>query len=142
MLVSSFVRDWMTGNVVTVSPDTPITTAHSIMKKNNIRRLPVTKADKLLGIVTIGDVREAEPSGATTLSIWEINHLWSQIQVKDVMTKNIMTVKDDEPMINAATIMLENKISSLPVMDESGQVVGMLTESDIFRMLIKTLTEG
>jgi acetoin utilization protein AcuB len=112
------------------------------MKKNNIRRLPVTKADKLLGIVTIGDVREAEPSGATTLSIWEINHLWSQIQVKDVMTKSVMTVKDDEPMINAATIMLENKISSLPVMDESGKVVGMLTESDIFRMLIKTLTEG
>ncbi|GAB4525088.1 MAG: hypothetical protein OHK0046_40500 [Anaerolineae bacterium] len=137
MFENILVRDWMTSDVITVPSDTPITTAHQIMKKNKIRRLPVVDHDKLVGIVTIGDVREASPSAATTLSIWELNYLWSQLKVADVMTRRVMTVGPNEPLIYAAKIMLDHKISGVPVV-ENDQLVGVITESDIFRMLVRS----
>ena len=109
MLRDILVQDWMSPKVVSVSPDTPITEAHTIMKDNNIRRLAVIDKGQLVGIVTIGDVREAAPSQATTLSIWELNYLWSQIRIKEVMSKTVYTVGADEPMINAAQIMLDHR---------------------------------
>lgn len=136
------IRDWMSSEIISATVDMPITTAHQIMKKNRIRRLPVLNEDGVLvGIVTIGDVREASPSGATTLSIWELNYLWSQLKVNDVMTHKVATVHESEPLINAAKIMLENKISGVPVVNEDNQVVGILTESDVFRMIVKSQTE-
>lgn len=135
------ISDWMTSEVITITPDTPITQAHQIMKKNHIRRLPVVEDDVLKGMVTIGDVREASPSGATTLSIWELNYLWSQLAVKDVMTSRVHTVTPTEPIINAAKLMLDHKISGLPVVDENNQLVGILTESDVFRMLVKSIDD-
>lgn len=137
MLEGILVRQWMTDNVINVSSDTQITVAHQIMKKNKIRRLPVVDNDKLVGIVTIGDVREASPSASTTLSIWELNYLWSQLKVADVMTKRVMSVGPDDPLINAAKIMLDHKISGVPVVDDD-LVVGVITESDIFRMLVRS----
>jgi acetoin utilization protein AcuB len=138
MLENMTVRDWMTESVISVPPDTPIAKAHQIMKKNKVRRLPVMKDGRLLGIVTIGDIREATPSDATTLSIWELNYLWAQLKVENVMSRKVLTVTADEPLINAAQIMLENKISGLPVLDNTNQVVGIITESDVFRMLVKS----
>lgn len=137
MLKNTLVREWMTESVISITSDTAITTAHQIMKKNRIRRLPVVNDGKLVGIVTIGDIREASPSGATTLSIWELNYLWSQLKVEQVMTRKVYTVNQDEPMINAARIMLESKISGLPVIDDEGRLVGVVTESDVFRMVVK-----
>lgn len=137
MLKDILVKDYMSAKVISVSSDTPITQAHQIMKKNNIRRLPVVDNDNLQGMVTIGDVREASPSGATSLSIWELNYLWSQIMVANIMTKDVLTVRADEPIINAAKLMYEHKISGLPVLNEVGKVAGIITESDIFRMIIK-----
>ncbi len=132
------IKDWMTTDIISATPDMPITTAHQIMKKNRIRRLPVLDDNSVIqGIVTIGDVREASPSGVTTLSIWELNYLWSQLAVRDVMSHKVMTVHEFEPLIQAAKIMLENKVSGLPVVDENEQVVGIITESDVFRMLVK-----
>jgi CBS domain-containing protein len=130
----------MSGAVIAVESKTPIAVAHEIMKKFKIRRLPVVDNGKLQGIVTIGDVREASPSGATTLSIWELNYLWAQLKVENVMTRKVLTVGPDEPIVNAAKLMLENKISGVPVV-EDGEVVGVVTESDVFRMLVKAQTE-
>mgnify|MGYP002713102794 CR=1 FL=1 len=139
MLKDILIKEYMTTNVISATMDMPITTAHQIMKKNRIRRLPVLdEHEKLAGMVTIGDVREASPSGATTLSIWELNYLWSQLAVKDVMTHKVLTVREYEPMINAAQIMLDNKVSGLPVLDEHDKVVGIVTESDVFRMVVKS----
>lgn len=137
MLKNILVKDYMSPTVISVTSETPITQAHQIMKKNNIRRLPVINNGNLEGMVTIGDVREASPSGATSLSIWELNYLWSQIKVANIMTKDVLTVRANEPIINAAKLMYENKISGLPVLDDVGKVVGVITESDIFRMIIK-----
>jgi CBS domain-containing protein len=137
MLKDIFVKDYMSSTVISVTSDTPITQAHQIMKKNNIRRLPVIDDGNLEGMVTIGDVREASPSGATSLSIWELNYLWSQIKVANIMSKDVLTVRANEPIIHAAKIMYESKVSGLPVVDEVGRVIGVITESDVFRMVIK-----
>lgn len=139
MLEEVKVNEWMSSPVTTITLDMPIPDAHQMMKDKGIRRLPVVdKHDKLVGIVTIGDVREARPSDASTLSIWEMNYLLSKLKVEKVMTKNPLTVKPDAPIIDAAQIMLEKKISGVPVVDDAGNLVGILTESDIFRMLVKS----
>lgn len=142
MLDSITVREWMTSPVVSVLPDTPISTAHQMMKEYGIRRLPVVDHDRLVGIVTLGDVREASPSDATTLSIWELNYLWAQLTVEKVMTRKVITTSPDDYIIDAARIMLERKISGLPVIDEHQHLIGMITESDIFRMLVESRTKA
>jgi CBS domain-containing protein len=142
MLDNVLVREWMSSPVVSVTPSTPIGNAHQLMKENNIRRLPVTQNEKVVGIITIGDVREASPSDATTLSIWELNYLWAQLTVEKVMSRKVMTVKADEPMVNAAEIMLEHKVSGLPVVDNNDKLIGIVTESDIFRMLVGSKTKA
>jgi CBS domain-containing protein len=132
------VSEWMTSNVLTTRSDSPISSAHNLMRDNNVRRLPVVEAGKLVGIITIGDVREASPSDATTLSIWELNYLWAQLTVGKVMSRPVYTVKPNSLMLDAAELMLEHKISGLPVLTDSGELVGMITESDIFRMLVRS----
>lgn len=134
------VKDWMTANVITTRRNTSISSAHQVMRENNVRRLPVVENDKLVGIITIGDVREASPSDATTLSIWELNYLWAQLTVEKIMTRNVLSVSVDTPIVDVAELMLERKVSGLPVIDESGTLVGVITESDIFRMLVRSRT--
>lgn len=141
MLENVSVREWMTSPVISVSPTTSISNAHQIMKENGIRRLPVVEDDRLVGIVTIGDVREASPSDATTLSIWELNYLWAQLTVERVMSRKVLTVSPDMCILDAAQIMLDSKVSGLPVVNQNGRLEGVLTESDIFRMLVKSRVE-
>jgi CBS domain-containing protein len=137
MFENVIVEQWMSTNIVSTKPGTPINEAHQVMKENNIRRLPVVDKGRLVGLITIGDVREASPSDATTLSIWELNYLWSQLTVEKVMTRNVLTATPTTPIIDAAEMMLEHKISGLPVVDDHGGLVGIITESDIFRMLVR-----
>lgn len=132
------VKEWMTGTVTTASPSMRISEAHQIMKDKKVRRLPVVDNGKLAGIVTIGDVREASPSDATTLSIWELNYLWAQLTVERIMSHNVLTVTPDTPILTAAEMMLEHKVSGLPVVDDAHHLVGILTESDVFRMLVRS----
>ncbi len=135
------VKDWMTRDVVSVSPETPIAAAHQIMKKNGVRRLPVVADSKLVGIITIGDVREASPSDATTLSIWELNYLWAQLTVNKVMTKKLLTVTPESSIFDVSKMMLENKVSGLPVVTNDDELVGIITESDVFKMIVKLQDE-
>jgi CBS domain-containing protein len=139
MFEKVLVKEWMSSKVVTASPSMRISEAHQVMKDAKVRRLPVVNGQGVLvGIVTIGDVREASPSDATTLSIWELNYLWAQLTVERIMTQKVLTVSPETPILTAAEMMLENKISGLPVVDDKGKVVGVLTESDIFRMLVRS----
>jgi CBS domain-containing protein len=141
MLETTSVAEWMTTPVITVEPHTPLKQAHEIMRDSAIRRLPVVKNGRLVGIVTIGDVREAEPSDATSLSVWELNYLWDQLTVEQVMTHNVITVKAEDSILEAARLMLEHKISGLPVVNAQGTIAGILTESDIFKMLVESRTK-
>ncbi len=136
MYETIYVRDWMTKEVVTVTPDSLLAEAHQIMKRNEIRRLIVIgEKQEVIGIITIGDVRQARPSDVTTLSIWEMNYLWSQLTIKKIMTRDPFTTTPDTPIIDVAEMMYKHKVSGLPVLDD-GKLVGVITESDIFKMLI------
>lgn len=132
------VGERMSKPVITISPDMPITEAVNTFKKEHIRRTPVVKNGKLVGIVTEGNLLNASPSSATTLSIWEMNYLLSKITVADLMTKNVMTVTEDTPIEQAARIMADNKIGGMPVMRD-GYVVGIITETDLFKMLLELM---
>ncbi|MFQ5942486.1 MAG: CBS domain-containing protein [Anaerolineales bacterium] len=136
MTTRRLVRDWMSSNPVTVTRETSLPEARQLMVDNGVRRLPVMDGGRLVGIVTRGDVRGAQASEATSLSIWELNYLIGKLRIKKVMTKNVISIAPDTPMRDAAQIMLENKIAGLPVV-EDGELVGMITESDIFRMLVE-----
>jgi len=94
----------------------------------------------LVGIVTLGDVREASPSDATSLSIFELNYLLARLTVDKIMTRKVITVTPDTPIYEAARLMLEHKIGGLPVV-ENGRVVGIITESDIFKMVVRLAAE-
>lgn len=128
----------MSHPVITVAPNLPINEALALMRHEHIRRLPVIKGNKLVGIVSNEDLLNASPSPATSLSIWEMNYLLSKIIVKDVMTKDVLTISQDTPIEEAARIMADNKIGGLPVIKD-GRVVGIITETDLFKVLLELM---
>jgi len=129
------VKEIMTKETKSISPDTVLPEAHQAMIMNNIRRLPVVKGDKLMGIVTLSDVQQASPSDATSLSVWELNYLLAKLTIKEIMTSPVMTICEDDSVNRAANMMLDNKFGGVPVVNSVGRLVGMVTESDIFRMV-------
>jgi acetoin utilization protein AcuB len=133
-----FVGDRMSRPVIFVSPDDPINDVLAMFKKEHIRRAPVLKDGKLVGIVSERDLLNASPSSATTLSVWEMNYLISKVKVKNVMTKKVTTVNRDTPIEEAARIMADKKIGGLPVVDGE-RVVGMITETDLFKVFLELM---
>jgi CBS domain-containing protein len=125
----------MTPHPITIDSKTVLPDAHRLMQDSHIRRLPVVERGKLVGIVTLGDIREAEPSQATTLSIYEVHYLLSKLTVERIMSRNPITIAPDHTIRDAARLMLEHKIGGLPVVEpQTGKLVGIITESDIFRI--------
>ncbi len=109
------VKDRMSRPVITIHPSTPINEALKLMRLEKIRRLPVVdKKGRLIGIVSERDLLHASPSSATSLTIWEVNYLLSKIEVKSVMTKQVITISEETPLEDAAQIMADNKIGGLP----------------------------
>ncbi len=135
------IRDIMTENPITVDAETPVIDAQRIMKEKNIRRLCVTKNEKLIGIVTNHDLLKASPSPATSLSIWEINYLWGKMKVSDVMNKNPITLSPETTFEEALLIGQQRKIGSFPVVD-NGKLIGITTESDLVRLVTRVLGLG
>lgn len=131
------VKDWMTRDVVTIPSEMTLPEAHRLMEEKKIRRLPVVNEGRLVGIVTRGDIRGAEPSGATSLSIWEVNYLLAKLKIGEIMTTHPISIAADETIGEAARLMLEKKISGLPVVDNADHLVGIITESDIFRLVVQ-----
>ena len=132
------VGERMSHPVITLSPQIPITDALSLLKKEHIRRAPVVKSGKMIGIVSDKDLLNASPSTATSLSIWELNYLLSKITVKEVMTKDVLSVTEETPIEEAARIMADNKIGGLPVL-RNEEVVGMITETDLFKVFLELM---
>lgn len=131
------VKEWMSTDVITITPETTLPEAHQIMTTEEIRRLPVVDRDgRLVGIVSIGDIRSAEPSPATSLSIWEMNYLLSALTIDKIMTHNPKTIAANATLAEAARMMLEYRVSGLPVVDDDYHVIGIITESDIFSMVV------
>lgn len=137
----SQIRDWMTADPITASPTMTLPEALQVMARHNIRRLPVVDKGKLVGIVTRGDLRGAQPSRATSLSIFELHYLVGRITLDQIMTRDPLTVEDNTTVQDAARLMLQRKISGLPVVHQ-GKLVGIITESDIFRLVVRTWEES
>jgi len=132
------VGERMSHPVITIPPDMPIVDALNLMKRERIRRTPVLKEGRLVGIVSDKDLLNASPSPATSLSVWEMNYLLSKITVRDVMTRQVMTVTEDTAIEQAARIMADNKIGGLPVM-RGDSVVGIITETDLFKIFLEIM---
>ncbi len=130
------VENWMSKDVVTVDVDDSMQYATRLLKEHNIRGLPVMEKGKLVGVITDRDLKRASASDATTLEIHELLYLISEIKVKEIMTKNPITIPLDYTIDEAAAILLENKLTGAPVVDDKGQVVGIITQTDIFRVLV------
>jgi acetoin utilization protein AcuB len=122
---------------LTISPDESLSDAHKYMLDQKVRHLPVVKSDdKMIGLIAEDDLLKAEPSSATSLSVWEIHYLLMEVKVKAVMVKNVITTSEDTPIEEAAHLMLDHKIGCLPVMRDD-KLVGIITESDIFRTFME-----
>ncbi len=133
-----FVKYWMKSDPITVSADTLVIDAKKIMRNHKIRRLPVLKGAKLIGIVTLSGLREAQPSKATSLSIHELNYLLAKMTVGEIMTREVITCPPDMTMEKAAVLGTKYRVGALPVL-ENGRLVGIITESDIYRAFLQML---
>ncbi len=132
------VGERMSRPVISITRDMPIHDALALFKKEKIRRAPVLKDGKLIGIISDKDLLNASPSQATSLSVWEMNYMLSKITVKEVMTREVLTVQADTPIEEAARIMADNKIGGVPVM-KADKVVGMITETDLFKIFLELM---
>lgn len=133
-----YVKNRMTVNPYTIAYDAPINDAVEMFRENNLKRLPVTDNEKVIGILTQGDIQKVSPTKATSLSIFEINYLLSKVTVKDAMSKNPITISPDSLLEEAAVTMRKNRIGTLPVV-ENNKIIGIITESDIFDAFIDLL---
>jgi len=130
------VKNWMSKEVITVDADDSMQNAIYMLKEQNIKILPVMDDGTLVGIITDRDLKKASPSDATTLDMHELLFLISKIKVRDLMKKPVYIAKPDDTVEEAAALLLEKKISGIPVVDENNRLVGIITRSDIFRVLI------
>jgi len=133
------VRDKMTPNPVTITPQTTIADALALMREGNFRRLPVLDKGKLVGIVTDRDLSEVSPSPATSLSVFELNYLLSRTKIGTIIKKQqVISISPDAYLEEAALIMRDHEIGAIPVVEE-GKLVGIITESNIFDAFIEMM---
>jgi len=132
------IQDIMTSNVVTISSDTPIMEARKIMNAHNIRRLAVVDKGKLVGMISRDGITRASPSPATSLSVWEINYLVAKMTVKDIMSKNLVTVTPDTTVESAVALAQSKGVGALPVV-EDGTLVGIVTTDDFFYKILNPM---
>jgi acetoin utilization protein AcuB len=130
------VQDWMSNKVITVDYDASIMKASKLMKQNGIQHLPVLKEKRLIGIISDRDLKEAQPSDATTLDIYELYYLLDELKVKRVMSPKLFTITGGESVEKASATMLKHNISALPVVNSEGELQGIITKGDVFRAFV------
>ena len=135
------VRDAMTRNPITVTPDTRLPEIDSLMREHRIRRVPVVEGGRLVGIISLGDVIATMPSASSTLSRWEASTLLDKLQARDFMTSPVYATTPECALEEVANFLLEKKIGALPVLDGEA-LTGIVTESDIFRVFVDMLSGG
>ena len=133
-----FVGERMSHPVISVTPEMSIHDVLAMFKEEHIRRAPVIKNGKLVGMVSQGDLLNASPSPVSTLSVWEMNYLLSKVTVGQVMSKKVLTVDATTPIEEAARMMADSKIGGMPVI-RSGKVVGIITETDLFKVFLELM---
>lgn len=133
-----YVKNRMTKNPITISPDSTISEVLDLMAQKNVHRLPVVEGDTLIGLLTEGVIQENSPSHASSLSIHEINYLLSKTMVKDIMIRKVITIGPDALLEEAALLMKKNEIGGLPVV-VGNKLVGIITVNDILGAFVDLL---
>ncbi len=137
MIKHELVAKWMTRDVVTAAPETPLLEVLQLMVEHTIRRVPIVEEGKLVGIVTYGDVRDARPSSLRPPEIWGAAFFDGYIPVKLIMTRRPVSVRPEDTIGHVAGLMRSHAISGVPVVDDGERVIGMITESDLFGLIIQ-----
>jgi len=138
-----FVRECMDTPAVTVRPETTLQKALNQMELEGHRRFVVVNdKGRLMGIITTLDLKQALPSPVNSLDKWELRYLLSHIQVKDVMTKKVITTAPDVPLERAVGMMMDHEIGGLPVVDGENRVHGMITVSNILHLCFGRKKKG
>lgn len=127
------VHELMSVPAVVAPPSLSLPDAAHLMKSRGIRRLPVVDGTRLVGIVTDRDIREALPSKISTLSPWEATTRLAAVGVQDVMRRSVLTTTPGADARDAAHTLLHHRVGALPVIDDVGAVVGVLTVTDVLR---------
>ncbi len=135
-------QNWMTRDPITVEANTPFLEARLLLKKHRIRHLPVVERGKLIGVVTDRDLKEAAPSAATGLDVYELNYLLLKMSVRELIKREPVTIKPDHAIEKAALLMRDNKIGCLPVVDDTGRLLGLITETDMLGVMVDILGEA
>jgi len=135
------IEKWMNQEVVTVSPGDSFRTAMTLIRQKGIRHLPVVEGKRLVGIVTDRDLRQASPSAATSLSIHELHYLLEKLTVHHIMTSQVITVRPEQTVEEAAILLLGHRIGGLPVVRD-GELVGIITETDILQAFLQLRGKG
>ncbi len=136
------IKDFMTQNPITLDEDVTVLDAAELMKRNRVRRFPVLKNNELVGIVTDRDVRSAGPSQVITFDETErellpdLYSLLNKISIRDIMSRNVVTISPDKTIITASLIMIKHRITGLPVVDDQKNLVGILTQGDVFKVMV------
>ncbi len=130
------VKYWMSTNVITIDENESLQKAARVLEENQIRILPVMRGGTLVGVITDRDVKRASASDATTLDAHELHYLLSRLKVKEVMTREPITVPDNYTIEEVAGLLLEHKISGVPVVDDDGKLVGIITKTDLFKLIL------
>ena len=133
------VRDCMKSPVLTVTPDTLIDNAIETMREKHVRRLPVVENGKLVGLVTRNIIGDAIPSSPAPLTLWGIHYALSCMKVRDVMITDVIVVHPDDTIREVVAISEKHQIGTFPVVDENGNLVGILTNTDLLHLVTKLL---
>jgi CBS domain-containing protein len=135
------VSEVMSSPAIVVGPEMSVSAASALMREKRIRHLPVVENGRLIGIVSRGDLREATFSEAVNADTYELHFMLNRLNVGRLMTRRVYTTTPDAPLVHAVELMTEHKIAGLPVVDEAGSVIGIVTESDMLKTLARHLRQ-
>jgi CBS domain-containing protein len=136
------VHEIMTSPAIVIDPDTTVPAANALMRKHRIRHLPVVENERLVGMISRGDLREASITASINADSYELHFMLDRLRVAHIMSRKVFTITPDAPIVHAAELMTEHKIAGLPVVDEKNSVIGIITESDLLRTLVAKLHEA
>ncbi|MBU2647836.1 CBS and ACT domain-containing protein [bacterium] len=130
------VKNWMNKDFVTIKSDNSMQEAIRLLKEYHVELLPVVDNKKLVGVITDRDLKEASASDATSLDAHEVLYLISKIKVKEIMSKNPITVHSEFTIEETAQLLIDKNISGAPVVDDDGKVIGIISKTELFKVII------
>jgi CBS domain-containing protein len=130
-----YVRDVMRSPVLTIAPHTRLPAIKLVMRQSQVHRLPVVDGGKLVGIITLGDVRNAFPSDIAFVGMFEQTHVLDKVTAQDIMRTDVVTTTPGATLVEAARLLLSYKLNGLPVLNGTS-LVGIITKSDLCRAMI------